>query len=226
MHKLESFALSSGSKISKPHIEKCFYPTKNKKFICISSQSESESKSYDFFNDVIFHIKPYLEENNISVYQIGNSDSRKIFYSEDYLHLNRLQSSYLISKSLLYLGNYNLYANIASHMQKPFVFPTNIEYIESFKPYWAEKDKFAILSPESDLKPSFSPQEHPKTINMINPEDVAIKVLDLLNIKHSLSKIETIFVGDEYKQNIIDIVPRRLPNIKYENIWPSKCKDG
>ena len=55
MHKLESFALSTGTKIHKPHIEESFYPIVHKKFICISKNSVSNAKSYDFYDDVHRH---------------------------------------------------------------------------------------------------------------------------------------------------------------------------
>ena len=45
-----------------------------KKFICFSTQSDMQSKDYDFFDDVVFHIKPYLESNEISVIEIGQSN--------------------------------------------------------------------------------------------------------------------------------------------------------
>ena len=208
MHRMESMALSAGAKISKPFIDKTFYPIVDKKFICVSRKAECNAKEYDFLDDVIFHIKPYLDDNGIAIYEIGNSGSKKrIFYAKDFCHLNRLQCSYVISKSLLYLGNYNLYTNIASYLQKPYICPMNVEYVDVFKPYWSDDKNSEIMIPDSDLKPSFSLQEHPKTINKINPEDVAIRVLDSLGIKHSLDKIKTIFCGEEYTQSIIDVVP-------------------
>jgi hypothetical protein len=207
MHRLESFALSAGSKISRPHIEQSFYPIPDKKFICVSRKAECDSKSYDFMDDVIFHIKSYLDAEGISIYEIGESNQKKLFYTKNYSHLNRLQSSYLINKSLLYLGNYNLYTNIASYMGKPCVCPMNVEYTDLFKPYWSSEGECMLVTPSSNLKPSFSPKEHPKTINDVHPEEVAKNVLDLLGIKHTLDKVSTVYVGEEYKQNIIDIVP-------------------
>lgn len=208
MHKVESMALSSGSKISKPYISKTFYPIVDKKFICVSRKAECNAKEYDFIDDVIFHIKPYLDKEKIAIYEIGGSEkTKRIFYTQDFCHLNRSQSSYVLSKSLLYFGNYNLYTNIASYLQKPYICPMNTEYTEAFDPYWSDDGKSEIVTPESNLKPSFSAQEYPKTINEINPEDIAVKILDTLDIKHSLGKIKTIFFGEEYTQNIVDIVP-------------------
>jgi len=206
MHKLESFALSCGSKIEKPFIEKNFYPILDKKYICISSLSDNDSKDYDFFNDVIFHIKPYLEENGISILEIGNNQKKPYFYCKNYRHLSRLQSSYVISKSLLYFGNFNFYSHIANYHDKTVVCVTNQDYADLNKPYNAS-DKFHVFTPETEDKPLFADRELPKTINLTYPEKVACKILDSLNIKHSLHNVETIHTGEEYYNDVIDIVP-------------------
>ena len=216
MHKLESFALSCGSKIEKPKIEKQFYPITDKKFLCISQKAEAESKSYDFFDDVVFHIKPYLDKEGISILEIGQSKKAPIFYCKNLSHLRRTQIAYVISKSLMYIGNYNLYANISSHFNKDTICVSNNDYTETFRPYWG-KDNCLILTPETESKPSLAPQEHPKTINEIHPEEVASNILDKLNIPHGLNKISTVFVGEEYKNTIIDLVPG-LFNLQAMNV--------
>ena len=138
MHKLESFAVSCGSKISKPFINQFFYPIKEKKFVCFSKSSLSKSKEYSFFDDVIFHIQPYLEENNISILEIGRpKDQKPAYYTKDYSNLNALQCSYLINKSLMYFGNYNLFTNIASTFSKRIVCPSNTDYENCFLPFWS-----------------------------------------------------------------------------------------
>ena len=135
MHKLESFALSTASKISKPFLEKLFYPITDKRFICVSQNSPESAKSYDYYNDVIFHIKPFLEQNKIEVFELGKSELGQVFYSKNYKHLNRLQAHYVISKSLLYVGNFNIYAHLASHCGKDIICPSNKDYQNTFKPY-------------------------------------------------------------------------------------------
>lgn len=208
MHKLESFAVSCGSKISKPFINKFFYPIKEKKFLSFSKAALTQSKQYDFFDDVIFHIEPYLSERNIEILEIGRpKEVRPAFYTKDYSHLNALQCSYLIDKSLMYFGNYNLYSNISSHFSKKIVCPSNIDYKSSFFPFWSSDKDCKIIMPKEQYKPSHSDKEIPKTINKINPEVVAASVLDLLKIKHNLSNINTVFMGAEYNASNLDIVP-------------------
>lgn len=207
MHKLESFALSVGSKIDKPQIETCFYPVVDKKFICISKESSIESKRYDFFDDVIFHIKPYLDKQGISILEIGKSQDAPVFYTKDLRGLNRMQSNFVLNKSLLYFGNLNFYSHIASHFNKPTVCPIRNDYIDSIKPYWSNNESCILLKEDTNLKPSFLDQENPKTINDVKPEVVASNILDLLQIDHELSNVSTIFTGPQYNNSIVDLVP-------------------
>ena len=207
MHKLESYALSCASKISKPYIGKHFFPITSKKFICISQKSLEPSKSYDFLSDVVFHIKPYLDEYGISLVEISEKGTPPLFYCSPITGLNDLQASYIISKSLLYIGNLSLYTHIASHFKKPIVTPVNNDYIDLIKPYWGTEQRESYFLPETDLKPFFASRENPKTINEIKPEVLAKSVLDFLEIPNGLNSIETIFCGDLYNTNSIDVVP-------------------
>jgi len=208
MHKLESFALSCNSKIDKPHVESLFYPIIEDNFICISSTANFDSKKYNYFDDVVFHINPYLQENNIKILQIGNSQDKPLFYCNHYLSTHRLHNSYILEKSLMYLGNFNLYANVASSLGKKIVCPSNVDYLESFFPYWSNEDNCdIIMNNKGDLKPSSSAVESPKTINDVMPETIAASVLDLLGIKHDLNKIETVFIGSSYENQVVEIIP-------------------
>lgn len=215
MHKLESFALSVGSKIDKPKIETCFYPVVDKKFICISKESNTDSKKYEFYDDVIFHIKPYLDQQGISIMEIGKSEESPVFYTKDLRHLNRMQSNFVINKSLLYFGNLNFYSHVASHFNKLTVCPVNNDYIDSIKPYWIDNESCRILKQDTKLKPSSLDQESPKTINDVHPEIIASKILDLLKIDHNLSNLSTVFTGPQYNNSVIDLIPGNYDPSKF-----------
>ena len=217
MHKLESFALSVGSKIEKPFIDKNYYPILDEKFICVSQESISNSKNYSNFNDVMFHIKPFLEDNGINVIELGSPDSDSIFYTKNYKHTSRLQANFIINKSLLYFGNFNYYANIASALNKPIVLPSNKDIESSFKPYWSTAKSCKVLMAETDLMPSRNDDENPKTINLIHPELIAKSILDLLNIENDLDTIETIFIGDNYHSPTLDLIPSNFQLENFKN---------
>jgi len=207
MHKLESFALSCGSKISKPQLNQSYYPIKEDKYIVFCQDSDSPSKTYDYFDDIIFHIKPYLDKKNIQIIELPSKDKTPLFYCNRYPDLTYNQANYVISKSMLYCGNMNLHTHVSALLNKPSVTLSNYDYIDTYKPYWSNDKKNIILFKNQKNKPSFSSQEDPKTINQVHPEEAASKILNLLKIKHKLKDIKTVFVGPEYNLNIVDIVP-------------------
>ena len=70
-----------------------------------------------------------------------------------------------------------------------------------------------LLEPDrSKRKPSYSAEENPKTINEINPDDIAGAVLNLLGIKYD-KKFKTIKKGVHYNAPIIQLVPDCLINV-------------
>lgn len=206
MHKLESLALSCGSKIDYPHIHKSYTPILEDRFICVSQDSVNESKKYDYFDDVIFHIKPYLDKENIHILEIGDVKNKNLFYSKNYKNRNINQNSYILNKSILYFGNYNIYSNISSHLKKKTVCVLNNEYLNTLSHYWGDS-KDIYITPEDESMPSFQDSENPKTINKNYPEIVAKSILDSLGIKNDLDKIETLHIGNQYNQSVLDVFP-------------------
>ena len=213
MHKVESFALSSGSKISEPFINELYFPLVEEKYICISRSAKFPSESYDFFDDVTFHINSYLEENGIKLIQIGSLSDQPIYYTKNYNFLNINQVAYVIKNSLMYVGNLNIYSNIASMFNKKIVCPSKIDYIDSVKPYWSKpSDCKVIQSKRKNFKPVFAPQEAPKTINDVYPEVIAKTILDSLKIKNNLNKLKTIHIGQSYSSKAVEIIPNFVPD--------------
>jgi len=239
MHKLESFALSCGSKISRPTIDECFYPILEKKYICISQNSTSASKSYDYYDDVMFHLKPYLDDNKISVIELGSSGKPQIYYSKPYTHINHLHSSYVLKKCLMYVGNDNLYSHISSHYGKSVVSPYNYSYVDTEKPYWSNKGNLRIIEPPIKKRPFFIDQENPKSINLVHPEEISKEVLSSLNIEHQLDTVSTLFTGELYLDKSLDIIPGKYnpnalkidctPNVRMDKSFDLdfllKCKE-
>lgn len=207
MHKLESQALSSASKIHKPFVYQSYTPIVFDHFICLSKDFINDSKHYDYYDDVVFHIKPYLDEKNIKIIELGSNNENHVFYTENFKNKNINQSAYILNKSILYFGNYNIYSNIASSFNKKTICPVNNDYVNTFKHYWGEEDKDVLLSAKTSIKPSFSNSESPKTINNNLPEEISCKILDSLGISHNLNNVKTLHIGPNYKNPILDILP-------------------
>lgn len=232
MHLIEQYALSCGVKIDKPSIETLFFPVECEKYITLHASSGMESKNYDYFSDVIEIINPYLQKNNISIIQIGAKEDAKL---RNCIHYNGStsirQSAYLIENAMLHLGNDSFSAHVASGFNKKIVCLYSILYKECCGPYWGnEKDHVLLESDRDGQKPSFSNKESPKTVNFIDPEEIACGVLDLLNIKHDANKIETIHIGSQYQKENISVVPNHIMPKSFAkgqpvNIWGHECFD-
>jgi len=232
MHLIEQYALSCGVKIDTPHIEPLFFPVPHDKYITLHASSGMESKNYDYFEDVILMIEPYLRKMGIKIIQIGGKDDKGIpgctnFHGKTSIR----QTAYLIKNSLLHFGNDSFSTHIASGYNKKIVCLYSILYKECCGPYWGDKNnQILIESDRKKLKPSFSSKELPKTVNLIKPEEIALGVLNLLKIKNDLDKIETIHTGVEYHKSSISVVPNHIMPSSFAegqavNIWGNECFD-
>ena len=232
MHLIEQYALSCGIKIDKPLIQTLFFPVECEKYITLHASSGMESKNYDYFNDVIEIIYPYLQKNNISIIQIGAKEDKQL---PNCIHYNGStsirQTAHLIENAMLHLGNDSFSTHVASGFDKKIVCLYSILYKECCGPYWGNsKDHVLLESDRGGQKPSFSNKESPKTVNFIEPEDIACGVLDLLNIEHDANKIETIHIGNQYHKESLSVVPNHIMAKSFArgqpvNIWGHECFD-
>jgi hypothetical protein len=232
MHLIEQYALSCGVKIGKPFIETSFYPVPADKYITLHASSGMDAKNYDYFNDVVELILPYLSQEGISIIQIGEAKDAKIHGCMHYTGTTNLkQVCYLIQNSLLHLGNDSFGVHVASGFNKKIVGLYSVLYKECCGPYWGEKDKQILLEPcLSKRKPSFSNKENPKRVNEIMPEEVAKSALTLLEIPNSLSSINTLHIGPEYHLPSVAVIPNHIMPAEFLkgqpiNILGDECFD-
>lgn len=213
MHLIEQYSLATGAKIDKPFIETSFYPLPFDKYIVIENgYKDLPSRIYGMWNDIILHIKPYLDKENIHIVQIGNKDSELITSSFDLRGKTSIKhQAYLLKKSLLHCSTNDFLLDVASHFNIPLVAMYGNTYAEIAKPFWGDSSKQTILeSHRKGKKPSFLADENPRTINFINPEKVSNAILNLLNIKYK-ENAQTKFIGDLYTTHILEAVPDFVP---------------
>jgi hypothetical protein len=212
MHLVEQYALSCGVKIDKPHIETSYFPISVNKYITLHASSRIQSKTYDYYNDVIELIHPYLKQNDIKIIQIGSKEEQKI--SKCIHHQGQTtikQAAYIIQNSLLHFGTDSFSTHVAGGFNKKIVSLYSTLYKECCGPYWGDKDYQILLEPDrSKQKASFADTEYPKTINTIMPEKIACSILNLLNIDHTLNNIETFHIGQAYHSGSLAIIPNHV----------------
>lgn len=208
-HILEEYSKSLGVKISKPYMVEHFFPIEFDKYITVHNASKFESRKYDNFDEAIRYLRPYLEKNGIKIVQVGEKNDPDIGGCDLSLkgQTTMNQLAYVIKRSLCHIGIDSFPVHLASMYDIPIVsFYCNM-YKEQSKPYWSSENKVILLeSHRNGLRPSYSSHEWPKTINMINPEDVAKSALSLLGIDHNIV-FNTCFFGDKYYFTSFDYVP-------------------
>lgn len=219
MNRIESFALQSALKIDKPFIHNSFFPITEDRYITFNGGSQGEGKKYHLFQEVVDLINPYLEKNNIGLYQLGVSGEQTFEKCNVLVGATNVnQASYVLSQSLIHFGVDGLLNHIASSMGKPVVALYSGLPPEVCSPYFNKKNKLVNLSwTDKDDLPSYNENESSKTINKIKPEEIALNILNFLKIDNDLESYKTVSIGDMYTSPIIECIPDFSPD---NNFFP------
>ena len=209
MHLLETYALSTGSKIGKPFILKKFFPVGYDKYITVQNSSGMPSKCYDYFQDVIDLLSPILKENGITIVQIGGKDDitlNGVHNLQGATNIN--QTAYIIDNAMLHLGNDSFAVHMASAFNTPVVGLYSITLPSIAGPYFNKQNSICLYP--DDQKPSFDPNETPKRINSIKIEDILKSCLSLLKIAQNNFSINTFYIGKRYKEQMVECIPNSV----------------
>lgn len=221
MHLIERYAASCGVKIGKPYIYDTYFPLTVEKYISFQPFSKYPSKNYDYWNEVLDILYPFLQKENINIIHIGAKDDKPINNSIYLCGQTKIaQAAYIIKNSLMHIGADSFASHIASGYGKKIVALYSNNNINNVKPYWTKPEDMILLEPKINKKPQYSVNEIPKSINNIKPEDIAKSVLNLLNIKY-INLPETIHIGSEYLNKTFEIIPDKpldLSKIPIDNI--------
>tara|TARA_Y100000310_G_C20677581_1_gene813988 strand:+ start:1949 stop:3127 length:1179 start_codon:yes stop_codon:yes gene_type:complete len=212
MHLVEQYSLAMGARIDKPFIETSYYPLPFDKYIVVENGADIKSRIYGMWADVILQIKPHLDKRDIAIVQIGHKDSEQIPSAFDLRgRTTTTQQAFLLKNGMLHCSTNDLLLDIASSFNVPVVGMYGNTFAEVARPYWGDKSNRVLLeSHRNGHKPSFLSEEHPRTINLINPEDVAHAILKFLNIQVK-NELKTKFIGDSYTTHILEAVPDFSP---------------
>lgn len=207
MHVLESYALQNNLKIDKAAVYEKYFPLAIDKFITIDTSNLGTSAlAYDHWQIVVNLIHPKLEEAGIKIVQLGNKDCvplQKCYMTLGQCNFN--QKAYVLKKSLVHVSPNNESAHVASiYNKKSVVLFSNNCYPAQFLPYWTDKENLETLKPTSTNKPSFNPNENPKSINEIKPEEIAQKILRFAGVHTFVPDFETLKIGSSFRRPRIE----------------------
>jgi len=210
MHLVETYALNCGLKIDKPFIYEKYCPLPFDKYISFQPCSKYDAKSYDLWQEVIDQISPFLKKENIHIVQIGGKDEKPLnncYHLQGKTTIN--QAAYIIKRGILHFGADSFGVHIASNYDKPITALYSNSRPENAGPYFSKSNNVKILEiDKTNRKPSYSAQENPKTINEIDPINVANAILEQLNL--GKINIKTLNIGKDYGRNLIESVPNAV----------------
>lgn len=208
MNLTEKMALDCGVKISRPYLDRYFLPIKNDNYIIIDTRCKNTNGEYDYFNDVLDLIKPYLKQANIDIFQIATDKNMKLACDKCFITINKKQENYLISKTKLLISNENYSLHIASVFNTKSIGLYSLFNPNNTRPVWNKDSQIILESHRDGNLPSYGrSNELPKTINFISPYVIAKNILDSLRIVNDLERFELVHLGKSFNQKIVEIVP-------------------
>jgi len=204
-HLLEEYAKNLGVKISLPVIKDHFFPLTADKYITLSNDDEVESKHYPYYDMVLNLIRPFLQEEDIKVVQLGGKV--RIEGVDTALNLSFKQKSFILSRSLLHIGSDNVLNHVASAKQIPTINIFGNTFPNINRPIFSKPSFNVNIAPKWDKKPSFSNVDPKKQISTIKPEKIAGSILKSLKLSSVPIGFKTLHVGEKFKQKVVEIVP-------------------
>lgn len=209
MHILERYALSCGVKIDKPYILDQYYPILFDKYIIFQTSGKGNSRQYDYWNKVFQYIREYTTDYKIVHVGVETDQPVPNVDLDIRGQTSMRHLAYLIKNSSLYLGVDSFSTHLAGFYDKKIVALYSYCYAQNCLPIWGAKENKTLIEVDwkKEGKPSFSLNEKEKKINTIMPEIVAKAALDQLGIKNDLDKLQTLFIGSEYHNPTIEVVP-------------------
>tara|TARA_R100001129_G_scaffold176047_1_gene149644 strand:+ start:2475 stop:3617 length:1143 start_codon:yes stop_codon:yes gene_type:complete len=211
-HLLKEYAKNLGVKISKPIFKEHFFPLDFDKYIVLYNEDNVQSRNYKYFNIVLSILRPFLNKHNIKIVQFGFN--QHIEGVNKTLNLPLKQQSYLISKSILYVGCDGILSQIADFKKIPSVNLYGNIYANACKPLIGNSSKTCNIEPDWDKNPSFSIDDPAEQINTIKPEVIAQSIIDLLKIQKVKVNFKTLQIGAAFGGRAIEIVPTTFHKIQ------------
>lgn len=195
------------------------------KYISFQSSSTNQpAKGYDYWDLVIERLRPELNKLGISIIHLGLPEDTEIKgVTIDLRGQTTIgQTNYLIKNSLCHVTVDSMTAHVAGLYGTPLVSIYGNTKVGPHSPYWYNPTKTHFIeSHRLGRNPTFSLEEHPKTISFIPPEKIVHYILCNLDISSSNSdNYETVYIGPNYNLAIIELIPNVIPAPSYNPTLP------
>lgn len=203
-HLVQEYAKACGVKIGEPKISPSFYPIPFGKYITIH-HGTCPATTYSYWDEVIEILTPIFSKQGIKIVQILEKEDSKIKLADHHVSCTKKQAFSILGGSLVHIGVDSVYCNFAGERGLPLVAIYSHTNPNNTRPWRFNKKKTKLIESYSN-RPSYDPNENPRTIDSLKPEDIAKNILDILNLKKKI-KFKTLLIGDRCKERCLDVVP-------------------
>lgn len=212
MRLLEKYALESGLKVGSQFLLDKFYPVPVERYITLHGASGQAAKNYPYYQEVVVMLKAILDTHGIAIVQLGADKEPPV---QGCVHLmgktSLHQSNYVVSRSLLHLGNDSWLAHRAGYLGIPLITLFGSTRASNHGALRFNPEKTAFVEAHRwDKLPSFASQEQPQSISTIPPEKVVNLVCQFLGLPNRITH-ETRMFGLLYAHALFDVVPNSFP---------------
>jgi len=184
------------------------------KFITIQNKSGMSAKDYQYFQEVIDILFPILNKENIKIVHLGQ-DSPPLNGVINFNNKTSIgQAFFILKKSLLHFGVDSWLTHAACAEEVPCISLYGSTTIENHSPYHFNPEKSIFLeSHRNGAKATFSRDENPKSVNLINPELIASSICKLLNLPFDYP-YQTVSIGAFYNIKFLESCPDSVIDIR------------
>lgn len=183
-------------------------PLTNHTYITLVNDFENPQNTYDLIEDVLKQIYPALQSKGVDIIHILTHENGKpIEGCTNIIVQDMSELSYLIKKSLCHICTDMFSVEISRMHERPTAYLVGTRY--PFEPLFSKEAPFVRkFAPKPPFYPNYGTKVEKKQINQIRPEAVAEFVVQSVFKDESLkAKTESLFIGKNYGEKIIELVP-------------------
>lgn len=207
MHLLDAYSRTTGLRIDEMHLMTHFYPLGiDQPYIVVVTSTGAPAKNYSYFRLAIEKLRRPLLQKGVKIVQLGNQDDERIGADVDACgKTTTFQYFDIISRAELVLCGDTSALHVAGHFNRKIVSLFSISHPKISGAYFGKEENQVYLTPSSDWRPSFNPNENPKTIDQIMPERIVGAVSKFLDLEGT--PFETVHIGSEFRVTMLESIP-------------------
>ncbi len=208
MHLADAMSLCTGLRIDKMELFPQFYPLglEGAPYVVVVTSSGAEGKNYPHFRIAIDALRGPLHEKGYKIVQLGREKDERIGADVDKCgQTSPNQYIGVLQGATMVISGDTSALHVAGHYDRHLISLFSVSHPRNSGAYFGDPKKQIYLTPPGDWRPSFNPQENPKWIDKIMPEQIVEAAVRLLGLNPAT--FESIHIGKDFRISILESVP-------------------